>query len=164
MAEKSAFLPSTSPGTSPDSVGPGLRIKGEISGTGDLMLDGTVEGPIHLTDHKLTVGPNGRLTSDIVAREVVVHGKVRGNLRATERIEITKKGSVIGDLRTARISIEDGASVKGWIEIDREAAMSATADAVISRATAPASTTDETPTHRTRAKATSSDGPSGSTN
>jgi cytoskeletal protein CcmA (bactofilin family) len=105
-----------------DCVGTGLRIKGELSGNEDLFVDGTVEGPIRLAGHKLTIGPNGKLTSDVVAREIIVHGSVKGNLRAGERIEITKNGSVVGDLTTARILIEDGASVKGSIEIDREAA------------------------------------------
>jgi cytoskeletal protein CcmA (bactofilin family) len=105
-----------------DCVGAGLRIKGELSGNEDLLVEGTVEGPIRLADHKLTIGLNGKLTSDVVAREIVVHGSVKGNLRASERIEITKNGSVVGDLTTARILIEDGASVKGSIEIDREAA------------------------------------------
>lgn len=107
----------------PDCVGAGLRIKGEVSGNEDLIVEGTVEGPIHLADHKLTVGLNGKLNSDVVAREIIVQGKIQGNLRASERIEITKNGSVVGDLTTARILIEDGASVKGSIEIDREAAV-----------------------------------------
>jgi cytoskeletal protein CcmA (bactofilin family) len=106
-----------------DCVGTGLRIKGELSGNEDLLIDGTVEGPIRLADHRLTVGLSGKLTSDVVAREIIVHGSVKGNLRASERIEILKNGSVVGDLTTARILIEDGASFKGSIEIDREAAV-----------------------------------------
>src|ERR1700733_5949348 len=111
---------STRAGT--DYVGTGLRIKGELSGNEDLLVDGTVEGPIRLADHKLTVGLSGKLASDVVAREIIVHGSVTGNLRASERIEIMKNGSVVGDLTTARILIEDGASFKGSIEIDSEAA------------------------------------------
>ena len=106
----------------PDCVGAGLRIRGELSGNADLLVEGTVEGPIRLADHKLTVGLSGKLTSDVVAREIIVHGSVKGNLRASERIEIMKNGSVIGDLTTARILIEDGASFKGSIEIVHEAA------------------------------------------
>ena len=100
----------------------GLRIKGELSGNEDLLVEGTVEGPIRLADHKLTIGLTGKLTSNVVAREIIVHGSVKGHLRASERIEIMKNGSVVGDLTTARILIEDGASFKGSIEIDREAA------------------------------------------
>jgi cytoskeletal protein CcmA (bactofilin family) len=105
-----------------DCVGAGLRIKGELSGNEDLLVEGMVEGPIRLADHKLTIGLSGKLISNIVAREIVVHGSVKGNLRASERIQITKNGSVVGDVKTARILIEDGASFKGSIEIDLEAA------------------------------------------
>jgi len=115
-------MTNTNDGASADYVGTGLRIKGELSGSEDLLVEGTVEGPIHLADHKLTVGPSGKLTSDVVAREIIVHGNVKGDLRASERIEIMKNGSVVGDLTTARILIEDGASFKGSIEIEREAA------------------------------------------
>ena len=104
-----------------DCVGASLRIKGEISGSEDLLVEGTVEGPIHLVDHKLTVGLSAKLNSQVLAREVIVHGSVTGNLRVSDRIEIMKNGSVVGDLTTARIPIEDGANFKGSIEIDRKA-------------------------------------------
>jgi cytoskeletal protein CcmA (bactofilin family) len=101
-------------------LGASLHIKGEISGNEDLQVDGTVEGLIQLDDRKLTVGASAKVTADLVAREVVVYGSVKGNLRARDRIEIKKDGSVIGDLTTARIMIEDGAYFKGAIEIDRK--------------------------------------------
>jgi cytoskeletal protein CcmA (bactofilin family) len=104
-----------------DRVGASLRIKGEISGSEDLLVEGTVEGPVYLVDHKLTVGSGAKLNSEVVAREVIVHGSVTGNVRASERIEIMKNGSVVGALTTARILIEDGANFKGSIEIDRKA-------------------------------------------
>jgi cytoskeletal protein CcmA (bactofilin family) len=85
-------------------------------------VDGSVEGLIQLEDRKLTVGASAKLTADVVAREVVVYGAVKGNLRARDRIEIKKDGSVVGDLTTARIMIEDGAYFKGSIEIDRTGA------------------------------------------
>src|SRR5579859_2462330 len=100
-------------------LGPSLHIKGEISGNEDLLIDGSVEGLIQLDERKLTVGATAKLTADIIAREVVVYGSVKGNLRAKDRIEIKKDGSVNGDLTTARISIEDGAYFKGSIEIDK---------------------------------------------
>jgi len=100
-------------------LGASLHVKGEISGNEDLHIDGSVEGLVQLEDRKLTIGPSAKLTADIVAREVVVFGSVKGNLRARDRIEIKKDGSVIGDLTTARIMIEDGAYFKGAIEIDR---------------------------------------------
>ena len=102
-------------------LGSSLHVKGEISGNEDLLIDGSVEGLIHLDERKLTVGATAKLTADIIAREVVVYGSVKGNLRAKDRIEIKKDGSVNGDLTTARISIEDGAYFKGSIEIDKSA-------------------------------------------
>ncbi len=102
-------------------LGSSLHVKGEISGNEDLLIDGTVEGLIQLDERKLTVGATAKLTADIIAREVVVYGTVKGNLRAKDRIEIKKDGSVNGDLTTARIMIEDGAYFKGSIEIDKSA-------------------------------------------
>jgi cytoskeletal protein CcmA (bactofilin family) len=115
----------------PPSVGSGarlgasLRVKGEISGNEDLHVDGTVEGLIQLDDRRLTVGMAAKVTADVIAREIVVYGSVKGNLRARDKIEIKKDGSVVGDLTTARIMIEDGAYFKGAIEIDRQALESA---------------------------------------
>ncbi len=113
---------STSPSGSTARLGASLHVKGEISGNEDLHIDGSVEGLVQLEDRKLTVGASAKLTADVVAREVVVYGSVKGNLRARDRIEIKKDGSVVGDLTTARIMIEDGAYFKGSIEIDRSAA------------------------------------------
>ena len=102
-------------------LGSSLHVKGEISGSEDLLIDGSVEGLIQLDERKLTVGATAKVTADIIAREVVVYGTVKGNLRAKDRIEIKKDGSVNGDLTTSRIMIEDGAYFKGSIEIDRKA-------------------------------------------
>jgi len=102
-------------------LGSSLRVKGEITGIEDLLIDGSVEGMIQLDERKLTVGTAAKLAADINARDVVVYGYVKGNVRATGRIEIKKDGSVIGNLTTAQIMIEDGADFKGSIEIDRGA-------------------------------------------
>jgi len=102
-------------------LGSSLRVKGTITGTEDLLIDGSVEGLIQLDEWKLTVGTTAKLTADINARDVVVYGYVKGNVRATGRIEIKKDGSVIGNLTTAQILIEDGADFRGTIEIDRSA-------------------------------------------
>ena len=110
---------STTPSGSTARLGASLHVKGEISGNEDLHIDGSVEGLVQLEDRKLTVGASAKLTADVVAREVVVYGSVKGNLRARDRIEIKKDGSVVGDLTTARIMIEDGAYFKGSIEIDK---------------------------------------------
>jgi cytoskeletal protein CcmA (bactofilin family) len=109
--------PSSSGGTA--RLGASLHIKGEITGNEDLVIDGSVEGLVQLEDRKLTVGASARVTADIIAREVCVYGNVKGNLRARDRIEIKKDGSVVGDLTTQRIMIEDGAYFKGSIEIDK---------------------------------------------
>jgi cytoskeletal protein CcmA (bactofilin family) len=100
-------------------LGAGLVVKGEISGDEDLVIDGTVQGTVTIQSHRLTVGSTAQLSSDVVAREVVIYGEVSGNLRVRERVEIKKDSTVIGDITTARISIEDGAYFKGRIEIDR---------------------------------------------
>ena len=100
-------------------LGSTLRVKGEISGDEDLLIDGSVEGLVQLDERRLTIGATAKVTADIIAREVVVYGAVKGNLRAKDRIEIKKDGSVNGDLTTARIMIEDGAYFKGSIEIDK---------------------------------------------
>jgi cytoskeletal protein CcmA (bactofilin family) len=102
-------------------LGSSLRVKGAITGTEDLLIDGSVEGLIQLDERKLTVGTTAKITADINARDVVVYGYVKGNVRATGRIEIKKDGSVIGNLTTAQILIEDGADFRGTIEIDRSA-------------------------------------------
>jgi cytoskeletal protein CcmA (bactofilin family) len=100
-------------------LGPGLHVKGEISGDEDLLIDGLVEGSIRLEGSKLAIGARAKVTADIVAGEAVVSGYLKGNVCAKNRIEIKKNGSVTGDLTTAQIMIEDGAYFKGSIEIDR---------------------------------------------
>ena len=100
-------------------LGSTFTIKGEISGEEDLQIDGKVEGPVSLRNHRLTVGRGGQLDSQINAREVMVYGKAVGNIRVRDRVEIKKDGEVTGDITTARLSIEDGAYFKGTIEIER---------------------------------------------
>src|SRR5579863_3264307 len=119
MAPLDTSYPATTSGSGVARLGASLHVKGEITGNEDLAIDGSVEGLVQLEDRKLTVGASAKLTADIIAREVVVYGTVKGNLRARDRIEIKKDGSVIGDLTTARIMIEDGAYFKGSIEIDK---------------------------------------------
>jgi len=109
-------------------LGESIEVKGKISGEEDLQVDGKVEGPIALQGQRLTVGRTGHLNSEVTAREVVVYGKVQGNVRASDRVEIKKDGSVTGDVITARISIEDGAFFKGRIEIERGKQSSSSAE------------------------------------
>jgi cytoskeletal protein CcmA (bactofilin family) len=138
----------TTPAGSTARLGASLHIKGEITGNEDLHVDGSVEGLIQLDDRKLTIGASAKVTADLVAREVIVYGSVKGNLRARDRIEIKKDGSVIGDLTTARIMIEDGAYFKGAIEIDRkgEGAGSHEKPAFVRAATATTATPQTTKT------------------
>ena len=131
---------STTPDRATARLGSSLHVKGEITGNEDLLIDGSVEGLIQLDERKLTVGATAKVTADVIAREVVVYGTVKGNLRAKDRIEIKKDGSVNGDLTTARIMIEDGAYFKGSIEIDKSAEKE-TSTAAFARTAAVPSTT-----------------------
>ena len=97
--------------------GPGLQIKGEISGNEDLKLDGKVEGSVSIGGFRLTVGPSAHLSGDIVAREALISGEVKGDIRAVDRIEILKSASIVGNVSTARIVIEEGAHFNGDVEI-----------------------------------------------
>jgi len=99
------------------TISKGLFIKGEISGSESLFIDGKVEGSVVLNGNRVTVGRNGHVAASITAREVVVLGKVRGNVTATDRVDIRAEGALTGDVAAARISIEDGAFFKGGIDI-----------------------------------------------
>ncbi len=101
------------------TIGKSVVVKGELSGSEDLIVDGEVEGSITLKGQTLTVGPNGRVRANIEARNVVVHGRVNGDIHATERVELRKTASLAGDIATARISIDDGAFFKGGIDIQK---------------------------------------------
>jgi cytoskeletal protein CcmA (bactofilin family) len=100
-------------------LGKSVIVKGQIYGREDLTIDGEVEGTVELQEHRLTIGPNGKVVATIKAREVVVLGTVHGNIETREKIEIRKDAKVSGDIRTARIVIEDGAYFKGNIDIVR---------------------------------------------
>ncbi|HKD84105.1 MAG TPA: polymer-forming cytoskeletal protein [Terriglobales bacterium] len=101
------------------TIGKSVVVKGELSGSEDLIVDGEVEGSISLRGQSLTVGPNGRVRANIEARNVIVHGRVDGDIHATDRVDLRKSASLSGDIATARISIEDGAFFKGGIDIQR---------------------------------------------
>jgi cytoskeletal protein CcmA (bactofilin family) len=98
-------------------LSPTMKVKGEISGNEDLLVDGKVEGSISVGQQRLTVGHNGHVTGGLTAREIIIYGKVDGNHdMVSESIEIKKDASIIGDVKTRRIVIEDGAGFKGSIE------------------------------------------------
>jgi cytoskeletal protein CcmA (bactofilin family) len=99
------------------TIGRSLVIKGELSGSEALYIDGRIEGKISLPDNRVTIGRNGTVQANITAREVVVMGKVSGNIECSDRVDIRSEGSVTGDVSTVRISVEDGAVLKGGIEV-----------------------------------------------
>ena len=99
-------------------IGPSMTIKGEIRAREELLVDGEVEGLLE-SQSLLTVGPNGKVRGDIKAREVAIFGSVRGNVTVAEKIAIREQGSLIGDIKSAGISIDDGAYFKGSIDIVR---------------------------------------------
>jgi cytoskeletal protein CcmA (bactofilin family) len=99
------------------TIGKSLTIKGEVTGSESLYIDGKVEGSINLSGNRITIGRNGQVNANINAREVVVLGKVKGNLNASDRVDIRSEGSLTGDVGAQRISIEDGAYFKGGIDI-----------------------------------------------
>jgi cytoskeletal protein CcmA (bactofilin family) len=108
---------SNSMGRSTSYLSAGLQVHGEISGNEDLKLDGKVEGLVSIGGFRLTLGPTAQLDGDIVAREAIISGEVHGDISAFDRIEVTKSASIIGDLSTTKILIEEGAYFKGGIEI-----------------------------------------------
>ncbi len=99
------------------AIGKSVVIKGQVYSREDLLVDGELEGTVELQEHKLTVGPNGKVSATVKAREIVVLGTVHGNVEAGDRIEIRKEAKLVGDIKTARIIIEDGAYFKGSIDI-----------------------------------------------
>ena len=118
-AAESAPVPRPVTATTADqaTIGKSLVIKGEVTGSESLYIDGRVEGSINLAGNRVTVGRNGVVAANINAREIVVLGKVRGNLTASDRVDIRSDGWLTGDVVAARISIEDGAFFKGGIDI-----------------------------------------------
>jgi cytoskeletal protein CcmA (bactofilin family) len=97
-------------------ISQGIRIKGEITGSEDLFVDGQVEGKLNLANGSLTVGPNGSVNADISAREVIVRGRVEGKIVGRERVQLWSTGHVLGEVQTQRLAIEDGAMLRGKVE------------------------------------------------
>jgi cytoskeletal protein CcmA (bactofilin family) len=142
---------STLPGRSSESphepartavLGKSVIVKGQIFSREDLTIDGEVEGTVELQEHRLTIGPNGKVRASVKARELVVLGTIHGNVETTDKIDIRKEAKLVGDIKTARIVIEDGAYFKGNIDIVRAEAPRAAAPQPKPQAvaTAPSST------------------------
>jgi len=126
---------------SQSQISAGLKIRGDITGTSDLWIDGDVQGKIQLTGCKLTVGPSGRVKSDIEAREISVFGNVNGNLKAAEWVALGNTGRLEGSVVTKRISIDDGARLRGKVEMIRaDAAAPAPAKTAMAASTASVAT------------------------
>src|SRR2546421_8958556 len=135
QSSENSFLKSSSPASNPNAynpvktvtapidqatIGRTVVIKGEISGSEALYIDGRIEGKITMPDSRVTIGRNGKVDASIQAREVVVMGKVTGNIECSDRVDIRAEGSVSGDISTVRISVEDGAALKGGIQVRSE--------------------------------------------
>ncbi len=98
-------------------IGKSVSIRGELSGSEDLFMDGVLEGTVKLADSRLTVGPNGRVTADLQVRDLIVFGLVNGNVSATGRIELRQSAVLNGDIVASRLSIEENATIKGRVEL-----------------------------------------------
>jgi len=120
------------------TLGKAVKVVGQIFSREDLYVDGEVEGTVEALEHKLTIGPNGVVRATVKAREVVALGTIQGNVEAAEKIEIRKDAKLTGDIRTARIIIEDGAYFKGSIDIVKPEPVKGTPKAAIMSAPAPA--------------------------
>jgi cytoskeletal protein CcmA (bactofilin family) len=100
-------------------ISQGIKIKGEVTGSEDLFVDGLVDGKLSLANGSLTIGPNGHVKADVHAREVIVRGKIEGKVSGRDRVELWSTGEVTGEVQTDRLSIEDGASLRGKVEAGR---------------------------------------------
>lgn len=104
------------------ALGKNVTVKGQIFAREDLTIDGEVEGTIECHEHRLTIGPNARVQAGLKAREIIIHGSIQGNVDATDKIDIKKEAKLVGDIKTSRIVIEDGAYFKGSIDISKAGA------------------------------------------
>ena len=119
------------------NIGKSVFIKGELSGSEDLTIEGHVEGKIELKDHLLTIGPNGRIKAQVFAKTVIVLGEVNGNVSASEKVEIRDGGSVDGDIVSPRVAIAEGAHFRGSVDMQKKGgtASASTSSSVSSKST-----------------------------
>jgi len=117
--EPEPLTPSRSSGSA--ALGKNVTVKGQIFAREDLTIDGEVEGTVECHEHRLTIGPNARVQAGLKAREIIIQGSIQGNVDATEKIDIKKEAKLVGDIKTSRIVIEDGAYFKGSIDISKPA-------------------------------------------
>jgi cytoskeletal protein CcmA (bactofilin family) len=107
------------------ALGKNVTVKGQIFAREDLTIDGEVEGTVECHDHRLTIGPNARVQAGLKAREIIIQGSIQGNVDAVDKIDIKKEAKLVGDIKTSRIVIEDGAYFKGSIDISKASAKAA---------------------------------------
>jgi cytoskeletal protein CcmA (bactofilin family) len=115
--EPEPLTPSRSSGSA--ALGKNVTVKGQIFAREDLTIDGEVEGTVECHEHRLTIGPNARVQAGLKAREIIIQGSIQGNVDATDKIDIKKEAKLVGDIKTSRIVIEDGAYFKGSIDISK---------------------------------------------
>jgi cytoskeletal protein CcmA (bactofilin family) len=101
-------------------ISQGIKIRGEVTGSEDLFVDGQVDGKLSLTNGSLTVGPNGHVKADVTAREVIVRGRIDGKVSGRDRVQLWSTGQVTGEVQTARLAIEDGATLRGKVEAGKQ--------------------------------------------
>jgi cytoskeletal protein CcmA (bactofilin family) len=101
-------------------IGEHISIEGSIRGEEDLQIEGSMKGNIELEKHNFKVGTNGQMEGEITARNVSVSGEFKGNIKSHEKVEVTREADFYGEIRAKSISVEDGAYIKGMIELDRE--------------------------------------------
>ena len=131
------------------ALGKNVTVKGQIFAREDLTIDGEVEGTVECHEHRLTIGPNARVQAGLKAREIIIQGSIQGNVDATDKIDIKKEAKLVGDIKTSRIVIEDGAYFKGSIDISKATARPVPQPAgssAAAAATAPAPAAAATPT------------------
>jgi len=119
LERKSESLPQKPQQSPAAHLGRTLVVKGELSGGEDLYIEGQLEGTIELPEHSLTIGPHGRVQANVTAKNVILFGNLKGNVRAVDCVEIRKSGSMVGDMVAARVMVENGASIKGSVDIQK---------------------------------------------
>jgi cytoskeletal protein CcmA (bactofilin family) len=118
-------------------ISQGIKIKGEVTGSEDLFVDGQVDGKLNLTNGSLTIGPNGYVKADVTAREVIVRGRVDGKVSGRDKVQLWSTGQVTGEVQTDRLAIEDGAMLRGKVEAGRHPGKTGEAQAAVAAGASP---------------------------
>jgi cytoskeletal protein CcmA (bactofilin family) len=119
-------------------ISQGIKIKGEVTGSEDLFVDGQVDGKLNLTNGSLTIGPNGNVKADVTAREVIVRGKIEGKVSGRDKVQLWSTGQVTGEVQTDRLAIEDGAMLRGKVEAGKHPSKTGEAQAAAAAGGSPA--------------------------